>query len=333
MPVTLRPLPAQAPAGPGMRQSRHLLVVGAEVEAEEVELLALSRFPTTRWEVPPTPGRDGVLEPGLLRTSRHTALRGPYASNGGRGGSVFVVSCPRERGEPPFPGGGDRDGLGRAFPAGLPVREEDRVVRWLVAAARRLAGTAVLDGVVVTPDPDAQIDLTVYSDVWLEPEAALATARHVDARTVYAPGGEDWAGPPAHLVSPADLDAADAAELHAAADDVDIAALTSPEALSGYALHLPLGLDGLVVVEIGGEELLPVSLRGLPWADGGAIAYRVRWVPDDFTELEEERPPTAHRIARGRAAISVAKLTGALHDVVGGEIADQGEFLVARSDL
>lgn len=332
MAPSLRPLPPEGPTAPGMRLARHLLLLGPEVEAQEVELLALSRFPATRWETAPTTGRDGTLEPGALRTSRHTTLRGPYAASVG-GGTAFVVTCPRERGEPPYPGGGDRDGLARAFAAGMPVREEDRVTRWLVAAARRLAGTAVLDGIVVTPDPEAQIDLTVYSDVWLEPEAALTTARRVDARVVFAPVGEDWAGPPAHLVVPADLDAADAAALQAAADDVDIAALTAPEALSGYALHLPLGLDGLVVVEIAGEELLPVSLRGLPWADGGAIAYRVRWVPDDFEELEEERPPAAHRVARGRAAASVAKLAGALHDAVGGEIADQADFLVGRDDL
>lgn len=326
----LRPLPAEGPTSPGMRLARHLLLLAPEIEAQEVELLALSRFPTTRWETEPAVGRDGTLEPGVLRTSRHTTLHGPFAANGG---VAFVVTCPRERGEPPFPGGGDRDGLARAFARGMPVREEDRVTRWLVAAARRLAGTAVLDGVVVAPDPEAQIDLTVYSDVWLEPDAALATARSVDARVVFGPDGEDWAGPPAHLVVPADLDAADAAAVQSAADDVDIAALTAPEALSGYALHLPLGLDGLVVVEIAGEELLPVSLRGLPWADGGAIAYRVRWIPDDFEELEEERPPAAHRVARGRAASSVARLAAALHDAVGGEIADQADFLVGRDDL
>ncbi|MEK8226247.1 hypothetical protein NKG05_09525 [Oerskovia sp. M15] len=75
---------------------------------------------------------------------------------------VFDVVCPRERGTSRSRGG-DRDGIGRAYPAGLPWREEERVVVWLVEVARRLGGSIRIDAdnpaapaVVLTPDPGSR---------------------------------------------------------------------------------------------------------------------------------------------------------------------------------
>src|SRR5699024_3048335 len=126
-------------------------------------------------------------------------LTGPYAPAGSGfdiglppGNAIlFDVVCHRERGEPPF-SLGDRDGIGRAFPQGLPEREEGRIVTWMVAAARRLGGVLRVDvgglwdtgaapagtgprpgtGVVLTPDAETCVDMSVYSRVWLEPDAA-----------------------------------------------------------------------------------------------------------------------------------------------------------------
>ena len=347
---------AGGPAPSKMRQAHHLLVLPVEVEIEEVELLALSRFPVTRWEVAPASGADGLLAPGLLRTSRYTTMIGPYAlpssiahevsSSADDDGAGFVmdVSVPRERGDAPEPGDPDRDGIGAAFGGGLPVREEDRVVRWLIAAARRLGGAVVVDwgepngaaagahedafptqgpdGFILCPDPDALIDLTVYSDVWLAPEAGLMSVRGVAPEAQFAPSGHEWAGPPDQL-----------AASDPAADEFDIAALTANVAPTGYAIHLDLGARGLIAIEIGGEDALPASLAGLPWASDGALAYRVQWIPCDFTELELSDPPEAHRIVRGEAGRLVDAIARAIHHAVGGEIADQGEFLVNPEDL
>ena len=328
------------PASRRQRLARHALAVGPEVDVEEIECLALSRFPGARWLV--TADDVGA---GVLRLNRQTHLAGPYAPGGPLRGEdragVYDVACPRERGDAPHPEQSDRDGLARTFPDGLPVREEERVVQWLVAAARRLHGSVVVDvdGTqrVLTPDPGARIDLTVYSDVWLAPEAALAVVRDVDRRATWAPGGVPWAGPPAKSIV-ATLPHVPQLEddvrefVHQRAEDADIEALTSDEAPTGYAIHLDLHDDGLVAIEIGGEESLPTSLRGLPWADGGAVAYRVRWYPVD-DDLEEERPPLAHRVARGRATPRLGAVTAALHRAVGGEIVDEAEFLVAPEDL
>lgn len=328
------------PTAGRQRVSRHALVVGPEVDAEEVECLALSRYPGARWLTVPAAGA-----PGVLRLNRHTHLAGPYAPGGSLRGEdraeVYDVTCPRERGDAPHPEQSDRDGIARTFPDGLPVREEDRVVQWLVSAARRLHGSVVVDvdrvQRVLTPDPAARIDMTVLSDVWLAPEAALAVVHAVDRRAAYAAGGVPWAGPPARAVAAtvpalASLEPDVRDYVHRRAEDADVEALTAGEPPTGYAIHLDLREDGLLAVEIGGEEAVPTALRGLPWADGGAVAYRVRWYPAD-DDLEEERPALAHRVARGRAAPRVGAVAAALHRAVGGEIVDEAEFLVAPDDL
>lgn len=358
-PTALPTLPD--PAGRGHlagHQARHLLVLPADVHAEEVETLAVSRFTGARWESLPE-GVQPVLpvpkaapgEAGVLRTSRHSTLRGPYAPPPGSGpesAMVFDVVCPRERGSAPITGGGDRDGIARAFPAGVPMREEDRVVTWLIEAARRLGGGLRLDvgnpdadggrGIPVEPDPEAVVNLCVYSDVWLEPNAALALVLQVHPSTTLATGGTSWAGPPQGIAEMPlyrgeRLSTERRREIHAAADEFDIAALSAGSMLDGYGLLVDLGVDGLIAVEIGGEEQLPPLLRGLAWTVDGAVAYRVRWEPPDIEESQREVPSMAHQVARGRVAGVIARIVRALHKAVGGEISDEAEFLVDPDDL
>ncbi|GAB3159265.1 hypothetical protein GCM10027059_05220 [Myceligenerans halotolerans] len=373
--MTYSPLPRSVGQA---HQARHLLALPGDVTVDEVEVLATSRFTATRWDITPAgilPGdvtsapqgpRAKGNAPGILRVSRHATLTGPFAPQGDGFelglppgiAMVFDVVCHRERGEPPF-SIGDRDGIGRAFAKGLPEREEGRLVTWLVAVARRLGGSLRVDvgglwtsatassggpgprsgtGVVLTPDADVAVDMSVYSNVWLEPEAALATVRPLHSRTRLATEGEEWGGPPAGIADrplyPGEkMDPERRKELHAAADDFDIAALQGPQVLYGYGLLIDLGVDGIVVVEVAGEEHLPPMLRGLPWTADGAVRYRVHWEPPDQVEANQEQPGLEHRIARKRAAELVARIAGRVQDAVGGEIADEDEFLVDPADL
>src|SRR5690606_61703 len=185
------------------------LVLPGDVTPEEVEILAVSRFPRAEWEDAGTTAgtasgttAKGVTAKGAtakgaaprgrsrqpagpagaraLRLSRLSTLEGPYAVDRGAAtgvclragvGIAYVVQAPVERGDPPGSGGGDRDGLRRAFPDGLPVRDEQRTVAWLVDAARRLGGGVRVVGsrgpVLLVPDPAAAVDVTVWSDIWL----------------------------------------------------------------------------------------------------------------------------------------------------------------------
>ncbi len=256
---------------------------------------------------------------------------------------AWVLHAPVERGEAPWPGAGDRDGLGRAFPAGLPVRDEGRVVSWMVAAARRLGGAVrVAAGesgapTVLVPDPAAAVDLTLWSDIWLEPAAALAVIRQAVPRA-RLDVGTPWQGPPAGtgsvpVVGAEDLDPRERAALHAAADERDLSVLAHPEPLTAYGALADLDADGLLAVQVAGETELPRALAGVPWATGGAVTYRVSWEPEDLGELETERPSTAHRVSRGRSAPLVNAVARALHAAVGGEITDMMGFIVDPADL
>lgn len=368
------PLPVHDPE----LRTRHLLALPDGVGVDELEVLGISRFPAAAWEtLPGVPqqrtggargGRNLGASIGVLRVSRLSTLTGPYSVTSADAVSlglpaatttVYDVRCPRERGEPPYPGG-DRDGLKRAFADATPVREEERVLLWLVAVARRLGGAVRTGerGVVLRPDLDATIDLTVFTDRWLEPDELLAVVQHLVPRARLAMAGVPWRGPAADAGRRAAAGLAELAvpepggsglrkalerhgvtdersrrHLAAEADAFDGAVLSEPVVLEGYGAMVDLGVDGMIAIEVGSEEALPPLLRGLPWAAGGALAYRVRWEPTDVEELELERPSFAHRVARGRAMPHVHSIARALQGVVGGEIADAAEFLVNPGDL
>jgi len=348
-------LPPFPTLGPELREC-HLLALPAEVDAEQVEALAVSRFAAAGWDGvagdDSAPARGlwsrGRTSPRILRLSRHSRLVGPYLLGPGDAGrlgvpasavTAYVVESLRERGEPPYPGG-DRDGLKRAFPDAMPVRDEERVVQWLVAAARRVGGAVRIagTGAVLVPDPHAMIDLTIYSDVWLEPAVALAVMRRVLPGARLAMDAVQWAGPPPGTGEPGaagtrEMPAQTRRNLHAEADAYDVAALSAPDELDGYAAQADLGIDGILALEIGGEEVLPPVLGALAWTEGGAVRYAVRWEPPEFLELELEHPSFSHRVARGRVQPLVGALARELHRAVGGEVLDASDFLIDPADL
>ncbi|MBO3089593.1 hypothetical protein [Cellulomonas dongxiuzhuiae] len=366
---------------------RHLLALPAGVEPEEIEVLAASRFRNSRWEdarAAEAPARTGVLpavtaafgmrsvarrsaRPSrVLRLARLSSLAGPYGIGAHDAIAlglpattvmVWVLDAPRERGERPWPGG-DRDGFKRAFPDGLPIREEERVLQWLVAAARRLGGSVrTQTGVVLTPDPDAATDLTVLTDRWLEPEHVLAVVQGVQPRaylSVATPG--TWSGPTvlagrgsqgsvggarepggaglrAALEEHGVADADERRRLMAEADAYDQLMLADPPPAEAFGVLVDLGVDGMLAVEVAACEQLPPLMENLPWTKDGVVAYRVRWEPFEIEQIEREKPSLEHRVARSRSTPLIATVTKALQAVTGGEIADEADFLVDPADL
>lgn len=329
---------------PAVAVAHHLLVLGDDVLPAELGALATSRFVAARWEREPArPGtKDRAWEPGVLRLSRVSVLEGPYLLGADLRGAfalpstaaqVYLMRGPRERGEPPWPAAGDKDGIGRAFADGLPIRDEERVVDWLVAAARRLGGAvrAAGSGIVLVPEPEAAVDRTVWSDVWLDPRAAESVTRSA------VPGarldlGADWGGPPTGTGRVAaygaeDMEPIARAVLHTAADAYDQQILAGDLPRDAYGLVADLGMDGLLAVSVTGEEEVPLVLRDAPWAARGAIAYRVSWEPEDLAELGMEHPPIEHRVARRRAGPLVVAVAAALLAAVGGQVTDPMGFL------
>jgi hypothetical protein len=363
----LPPLPeTPAVAGVTPPPGRHLLVLPEGVAPDEVEVLAASRFVSARWERPPrvpsgrratgaARGAAPAASPGVLRLGRLSTLTGPYALEPGQVARwglptdvrvAWVVDCPRERAtSPAF--GGDRDGLRRAFGAEGPVREELRVVQWLVAVARRLGGALRVDGgVVLEPEMDAALDLAVLTNRWVEPGVVLAAARRVDSRArLDAPAPRAGAAPRAtpqetgaalvarDRVGAGVTDAEERRRLHAEGDAFDKHMRENPPPSEAFGLQIDLGVDGIVVVEVAVEAEPPMVLAALDWAQGEVVGYQVRWAAPDVEELESERPSLPHRVARGRAARVVRSVAREVHAEVGGEVADLAGFLVDPADL
>jgi len=338
----------------------HLLALPGDVVHDEVAALARTRFPRAVETASATAGaretrsRRTSSSPRTLRLSRLSELVGPYAVGPEDAhllglplftGTVYAVHAPAERGDPPWPDSGDRTGFGRAFPDGLPVRDEGRVLDWALAVARRLGGglrTATLPdgrpGTLLLPEAAAAVDLTVWSDVWLHPEAALTVMRRALPRAYLNLPTTPWQGPPPGIgevpVSGAEvLTPEQRAAVHEAAEAYDLAALSEPAPMQAYGALADLDIDGMVALEVGPELDPPSVIAALPWAANGAVTYQVRWEPADLDDLESERPTPAHRVARSRVTPLVLAVARALHATVGGEVTDMMGFVVDPADL
>jgi hypothetical protein len=322
-----------------LAETHHVLALAGDIEANEIALLA-----STRWKrVERAMGEIGV--------SRYSSLFGPYTVGAALGASLglprglhqaWIANTLTERGDPPLPGALDPTGVSRAFPQGLPVREEGRVVDFLVAAARRLGGVVRFhgSGLMVAPVPDGALDLRVYSPLWLEPEAALSTARSVVPRFELAIDGHAFAPgaapPPADAFSAAadpGMDSAERAAVLERAAARDAEALSGAQSLDRYALTADLGPVGVLVVEISGVDQAPGALREVAWAADGAVEYAVRWIPIDPTHLLMEFPPAGHCQTRAQMANLLASITRVVHHAVGGEILDDDGFPIDPTDL
>jgi hypothetical protein len=317
-----------------LAETHHVLALAGDIDVHEIALLA-----ATRWK--------RVEEAmGEISVSRYSSLFGPYTVGAALGATLglprglhqaWIANTLTERGDRPLPGALDPTGISRAFPKGLPVREEGRVVDFMVAAARRLGGVVRFhdSGLMVAPVPDGALDLSIYSPLWLEPEAALATARLVVPRFELA---IDWHAftPPAPaggFGASWEEDDDGRGQILAQAAQADAEALTGEQTLDRFALTAALGPAGTLVVEIAGVEEPPGALRGVPWATGGAVMYAVRWIPVEPKHLLMEFPPAGHCQARAQMASLLAGITRVFHHTVGGEVLDADGFPIDPTDL
>lgn len=329
--------------------ARHLLLLDDEIEASDVIALITNHFPALAEPVIVAP-EDPALGHEVLewRLTRHSRLHGPMfvpAAHRARLGvpdwatRVFALVCPRDREPAPPPSWlTDADGLHRAFPAGLPNREEGRSLDLLIALARRLhvavrladepvdpfalesptasraalAAAAEAPARILVPDPEAHVDVFVYSPYWLTPEVLRTRLTEVDAGI-----REPEPIPPevledvAHLISEHD-----------------------PEVRDGYAVEVPLDSlgprAGLIEIGVVVEEALPRAVAA--HVDPPQVMYHLHWVdteqrrylPDIDDELRRIRTAAALRL--DRLAAEVLRLTA-------GVGVDEDGFLVGEHQL
>ena len=309
---------------PEMYSSDHLLALPRSrgVARPGIEALATAWFPEAGWVSEPSSGPaerpmagarfrgvvpDDVRRPGVLRLTEGVEVVGPFvvpapqslaldlASSVAELWAVRVAHRSRDR----LPAEvDDRDGLARVFAAGLPDDVELRVLRWMVAAARKVGGTLFVDGAVpLAPEPAAAVDLTLYSAQALTPDAALGSLQTV------VPG--------ARVVE----------------------VVERPDRLVDYALDGETAYDGALRVVVRKVDVVPAVLGALDWREYGPFAYRMSWVPADPYELEVEEPSGLHLIARSRMRASVARLASVLQGRAVGVLVDDGGFEVTSAEV
>jgi len=348
------------PLDPSVAEAHHLLVLPAAVAREEVEALALTEFDDAGWHGPEQ-----------LQLTGDAALAGPFSlTDDVRArfdlpawtAQAYLLQCPVQRGDPVPPELRGLGGLPDAFPDGEPVGLEGRVLHHLLAQARRLGGALRCAGrepggqggaaesgaprdradTVLVPDPASAVDLTVYTTVWLEPEACLRLLRPVLGAAVTG----SWeatpdAGPNPDVAIAADalaeheraraaLDPGEREWLHAEAEALDEEMLRRPLVLDGYAVIADYD-DGLVQVAVAGEERAPWVLRHAQWAADGVVSYEVRWYWHD--EQAQSRPRLALRRRRDEVRRLIERAAATLFDAATGVIVDDDGFLVAREHL
>ena len=247
--------------------------------------------------------------PGVLRIDGEHVVVGPFPVaaedaaalevRGGAAADAYAVT-PTDGAAPargPRPTSyDDRDGVARAFAAGLPQGAELRAVQWAAAVARKTGGSVLADGrVLLAPDPAGAVDVALYAAHPLAPDDLLRTVRRLAA----------------------------AAEPVAAA----------PGGPLRYELTAGTPYDGALRVEVEHVDRVPRALGALEWRDYGPFAYRLRWLAPDPYELQVERPSTLHVLARSRMRATIARLALLLHERVGGAIVDDGGFLATPEEL
>ncbi|UVI35893.1 hypothetical protein [Brevibacterium spongiae] len=331
MPSTGRPgygehrasAPVDTPTSADLR-GFHLLLLDDAVEISDALALIHNKLP----DLNPT-----LDEHAQMRLSRHSRLSSGTVLDPADAAALevpdwahhaIVVDCPRDRQPTPPPDWfADADGLNEAFPDGMPDREEERILSLMLAIASRLhTGVRLADepGLptrVIIPDPEAKVDLYLYSPYWLEPQVALELVRR------HAP----------HAFQQS-LPTPDEDVLAQASIDDPLFDASAPVILDGYALLVPLGdIDesaGSLEIRVMEAEWLPPIVAA--HTDSPQIEYHVHWMD---TESQRYRPNPRRRFRRMRA--EVARLT----DAIGAEIlvgsdgvgVDENGFLVTSRQL
>src|SRR5690625_3140759 len=266
--------------------AHHVLALPEGASLELLLLLAQMRFNAPRISA------DG------LKLSRHSRISGPVTDAVVRKALkipaetpvLFSLQTPRERGEPPFMGLPERTGIARACPAGLPIRDEGRVLNWAVAVARRLSGSLRISpsDTILRTDIESSVDPSVPSPVSLAPAAAYKVVSATLPRAQFHQRAAELA------------DIARVTEFIESATPHGSTPGENPEISDQYELGSDLESDGRIDVLIGPAEDIPPALQPV-WKDQAPISYQVRWTPLEMEELELEDPPVTTKIARRRA--------------------------------
>lgn len=323
---------SEAPASVlDLARSRHLLAVADDVTPEEVEALALSRYPAATW-----------TESDVLTLDTGVHLSGPFPlDDGARDGlglpawvvAGYLLTCPPQRGGPVPAALAATGGLLAAFADAEVTGTEREALELLLAMGRRLGGVVCTStGHLLEPEEWAGVDLTVYGPVWLYPEALVHVLAPVLPGVRLLTDGQVGDTPlPPQTARPAAaprLDDGERAWLHAEADAYDAHALAQPEVLEAYGAIWRYPSGGVLTASVEAAHRVPLVLAGLDWAGEGAMCYELRWHPADPEQWDRRPVPAALRAECEDARTRIEAAVRAVLEAVGGQAVDDDGFLV-----
>lgn len=296
VPVETERSEPQGELDPQTASAYHLLALPDDVSPEDLEALTVSVWNEAGW-----------LGPGVLRLREGTTLEGPWLVGEQREelglpegvGQVWRLVCPPHRGAPPVPEVAEFDVWAKAFPEGMPVGSELGVLQVLSRVARRLGGSMRIagSGYVITPNPEAAVNLRVFSDTWLPPLEAGALLE------AYLPG--------IHAPQPLPEGEGDP-----------------------YAFLAPAGNRSQVLVGVREETFLPRAMRWELWSKGTQVyVYELVWAPpDDLMGLEVN--PTRSGLAERRRVLTTVETAAAalVTALPQAAIIDEDGFLLALDE-
>ena len=327
----------------GRVDTRHLLVLGEDITADEVEALALSQDLHSGWvgasRLQLLPGAELQGPWKLDAELRNLFDLPPWAAQ------IMLLECEPVRSGPLPAALTGIDALSDAFPLAQPTGTELIALTRLRAIARRLAGALRLAGdpevrggkprpVLLTPDPETSISLTVA------PGARL----RMDAMSIFGPGGLEAVGQEAleRLVATIGEDVLDEAWRRAEKQRREVGQLedralasgeTIEEMRDGYAVVADVDPDssgkGTIEVRVLGTDEMPLAVRGEPWASGGVVSYGVVWLPRDPADVHSESISRVGRRARTAARECIERIAQVIATAAHGAAVDDDGFLVA----
>lgn len=272
----------------------HLLLTDGEVSQTDLDSLARSWFPAA-----------GQISLDALTLGSGLFLTGPW-SVGERlrsqldvpawATAAYLALCPAERADALPEELLGTDPILDAYPHGIPTGTEMEVLRFLVAAARRLAGALHLAGtaVVLQPDPESAVNLAVYAPASLAAETVVEAIGRDDV-TLDGRTRRTWS--------------------------VSLPALPGPGG--------DVRAAGILQVISDRHPMPPLSLAALEWATPGARGYEVRWHPPEESLALTGRLSLAQRRTRSAVIAEVERIAREIQRLANGVVVDDDGFLVA----
>lgn len=272
----------------------HLLTLPSDATGDDLEALAISVWNEAGW-----------ASPGVLRLLENVTLEGPWTLSttsaqdlGVALTNIWMLRCAPHRGAPPSEAVLGFDEWARAFPEGMPVGVELKVLEVLRRIAHRLRGGLRIagSGALIVPQDGDALSLRVYSDQWIPPALLRANLDvHVEGVLPVGPDPLQPGGP--------------------------------------YALLAPVSPLSQVLVGVREERFPPRALRWERWAQANLIVYEVVWVQPPEMAAADGAPSRRARLEMTRAT-TIAETVAAVvaMSVPNAAVVDEDGFLLALDE-